>query len=197
MKLQNPLSVPLSGRKAQSRMAIVNATRIVLTRHGLARTTVEMILLEAGVSRSTFYTYFTDKSDATYAVIDELQAEELNIFANFSKFPSMTAPVLQKWLYTVYRWWGAHYREISILVREAASEVAARSTRRGDRYATALVGDGHHWQCPHQDAVCRAHLLIYELDSAMYQIHSGSWRISIKKVVKQLVMLWTHAMTAP
>jgi AcrR family transcriptional regulator len=197
MKPNEALGAPLSARKARSRKTIVNATRVVLTRHGLAQTTVEMILLEAGLSRSTFYTYFTDKSDATYAVIDELQTEEIDLLAKFSKYRELTAPVLRKWFYSFYKWWGEHHREISILVRDASSEVAARSTRRGDQYANVLVGDGCLWQCKHQDAVFRAHLLIYALDGAMYQIHSGSWRISIEKLVKQLVILWMHAITTP
>jgi len=197
MKSNETLGAPLSARKAQSRRAIINATRTVLTHHGLGHTTVEMILREAGLSRSTFYSYFTDKSDAAYAVIDELQAEQSELLENFSKIPKLTAPALRKWFYTHYQWWGAHYREISILVRDAAGEVAAISTQRGDRYAIALVGDGHLWQCKHPEAVCRAHLLIHALDSAMYQIHSGAWRISIEKVIKQLITLWMHALTAP
>ena len=178
-------------------MAIVNATRIVLNRHGLAQTTVEMILVEARISRSTFYTHFRDKAHATYAVIDELQAEEIDLLAKFSRFPKLTAPILRRWFYEVYKWWGKRYSEISILIREAANEVASMAMRRGNRYATVLVGDGSLWRCGYQDALCRAHLLIHQLDSAMYQIHSGSWRLPVKKVVKQLLGLWMHALAAP
>ncbi|WP_230684750.1 TetR/AcrR family transcriptional regulator [Cellulomonas sp. JZ18] len=51
-------------KKAQRRVALVDATHRLVREHGLDGVTVEMVCAEAGVSPRTFFNYFPTKDDA-------------------------------------------------------------------------------------------------------------------------------------
>jgi AcrR family transcriptional regulator len=55
------------GRKSSQPERLINAMTMVCARHGYAPTTIAEVISQAGVSRATFYEYFTDKQDCFLA----------------------------------------------------------------------------------------------------------------------------------
>lgn len=62
----------------EARWQILTAAQAVILRFGLAKTTMEDIAKEAGVSRPTVYRYFQDRTELTSALIDWRSREVLN-----------------------------------------------------------------------------------------------------------------------
>lgn len=60
------------GQKREERRAqLLRVAKDVFARRGYAKTTVDDIVLEAGVARGTFYLYFGDKRDAFSELVDQ------------------------------------------------------------------------------------------------------------------------------
>jgi AcrR family transcriptional regulator len=67
-----------SGQKRQERREqLLRVAKDVFARRGYAKTTVDDIVLEAGVARGTFYLYFGDKRDAFSELVDQF-AQKIN-----------------------------------------------------------------------------------------------------------------------
>lgn len=59
-----------SARRASTRLRIIKGAATVFAEKGSAGATVEDILQAAGISRRTFYQFFTDKQDALAAIYE-------------------------------------------------------------------------------------------------------------------------------
>ena len=68
---------------ADTRRAIVAATERVLAEAPLHEISVGRILVEAGVGRRTFYSYFSSKFDAFTALLEEVMDEFYDVFRPF------------------------------------------------------------------------------------------------------------------
>jgi AcrR family transcriptional regulator len=62
------------GRKSTQRERLVNGMIAVGNRDGYAHANVSAVIEQAGVSRPTFYDYFTDRDDCFLAVLADIQA---------------------------------------------------------------------------------------------------------------------------
>ena len=58
--------------KKDAKTAIMDAAETLFMKHGFRRVTVDEICRSAGVSRKTFYTYFTNKDALTIEVLDKI-----------------------------------------------------------------------------------------------------------------------------
>jgi AcrR family transcriptional regulator len=69
------MAVPISPRrgrpKASSRSEVETTAVRLFTEHGYEETTLEMICAASGVSKSTFFRYFTGKSEVLWYVFDK------------------------------------------------------------------------------------------------------------------------------
>lgn len=65
--------VELSPRARAKRRQITDAARTLFLAQGFARTTMDAITAEAGVSKQTLYAYFPSKTDLLIAILDELE----------------------------------------------------------------------------------------------------------------------------
>ncbi|HEX5851705.1 MAG TPA: TetR/AcrR family transcriptional regulator [Solirubrobacteraceae bacterium] len=61
-----------TGRKDTQRARLLNAAVDVVARDGYARATIASVIAQAGVSRPTFYDYFSDKDDCLLAATAEV-----------------------------------------------------------------------------------------------------------------------------
>lgn len=61
--------IPVSSRKFTQ---LVDTAEALFQRHGLQRVSVEEICLQAGVSKMTFYKYFSNKTDLAKHIIDRI-----------------------------------------------------------------------------------------------------------------------------
>jgi AcrR family transcriptional regulator len=62
-------------RKSTQRDRLLDAMRSVAVREGYAATTIAQVIAKAGVSRPTFYDYFTDKDDCFLAALANVQQQ--------------------------------------------------------------------------------------------------------------------------
>ncbi|ESX28081.1 MULTISPECIES: TetR/AcrR family transcriptional regulator [unclassified Mesorhizobium] len=88
MKLAvSPDIFPPRGHEAK-RMSIIDAAASVFCREGFAGANIDLIAVEAGVSRQTIYNHHRDKEKLFVAVVRDL-TERCNagIFATFASFP--------------------------------------------------------------------------------------------------------------
>ncbi|MER8642194.1 TetR/AcrR family transcriptional regulator [Mesorhizobium sp. M1252] len=88
MKLAvSPDIFPPRGHEAK-RMSIIDAAASVFCREGFAGANIDLIAVEAGVSRQTIYNHHRDKEKLFMAVVRDL-TERCNagIFATFASFP--------------------------------------------------------------------------------------------------------------
>jgi AcrR family transcriptional regulator len=68
------------GQKRQERREqLLRVAKDVFARRGYAKTTVDDIVLEAGVARGTFYLYFGDKRDAFSELVDQFARKINNV----------------------------------------------------------------------------------------------------------------------
>lgn len=72
------MAVALTGRQAAKRAQITNAARRLLLAQGFARTSMDAVSAEAGVSKQTLYSYFATKQELLETIIStELDRLEL------------------------------------------------------------------------------------------------------------------------
>jgi AcrR family transcriptional regulator len=83
----SPDIFPPRGHEAK-RMSIIDAAASVFCREGFAGANIDLIAMEAGVSRQTIYNHHRDKEKLFMAVVRDL-TERCNagIFATFASFP--------------------------------------------------------------------------------------------------------------
>jgi len=73
-----PRRMPASARGARTRQRIVDAARQVFEHDGFLDARIVDITAAAGVATGSFYTYFTGKSDAFAAVMEQVNEEMLH-----------------------------------------------------------------------------------------------------------------------
>jgi AcrR family transcriptional regulator len=187
-----------STRRLRTRSLIMEAAGELFSRQGLAATTVEMILQEARVSRFTFYQHFKDKHELVGALMGETWRHADELYVNFAALPDVSLESIHGWLLSVQRTWKRHYGETEMLLREVPSALVTDSGPHMERFVTTLVGDGHLWACPKDEALRRARLLIGQLERGMLDFHRGSWRgIKVGELLETMATLWFQALHTP
>lgn len=85
---RNPVSRPaVLDRRGQVWTRILDAAGRLMAQHGVAAVSVEQILLAAGVSRGTFYSYCRNKSDLLVALIQPVFEEGTRDLAGLADEP--------------------------------------------------------------------------------------------------------------
>lgn len=183
-------------RRDRSRQSIITATSKVLSVKGLSDMTVEDILKEAGVARATFYSHFTDKNDATSAVVEQMFQRAEKMYASFHEIADVNHEQLALWLGNAFEQWTAYQAEVSSLVRDFAALFRSPQFVHLENFAEVLVGDGSKFACDRHTALLRARLLIVQLERAMLDTVSGAWPYSKEELIKELTLIWVNSLQA-
>lgn len=187
-----------STRRLRTRTLLMDAASALFARQGVAATTVEMILQEARVSRFTFYQHFKDKQELVAALMAETWRHADELYAGFAALPDASLESIHGWLLGVQRTWRRHYGETEMLLREVPSALVADSGPHMERFVAELVGDGHLWACPKDEALRRARLLIGQLERGMLDFHRGAWRgVKVGELLDTMAQLWFQALNTP
>ena len=67
---QTDIETPRLSRREKTREKVCDAAREVFLAHGYAAATIDQIVAQAGVGRSTLYTHFADKNEILEAIAD-------------------------------------------------------------------------------------------------------------------------------
>jgi AcrR family transcriptional regulator len=84
---------PQSKRSAKKHSLLVETAQGLFFKHGIKRVTVEEICEKSGVSKVTFYKYFSDKMQLAQFIIDKLNEEG---FSKFDEIHRLDLPYPEK-----------------------------------------------------------------------------------------------------
>lgn len=80
--------VPAPGSHLAKRMSVIEAAAAVFCREGFAGANIDLIAVEAGVSRQTVYNHYRDKETLFKAVVAEINERcNAGVFATLATFP--------------------------------------------------------------------------------------------------------------
>jgi TetR/AcrR family transcriptional regulator, transcriptional repressor for nem operon len=141
------VSTKLTPKGQQTRRRIVEAASRLIAVHGIAGTTLEDVRLEAKVSSSQIYHYFTDKQSLILAVIDN-QDNEIGRDPMVCNFESVAA--VRAWAELLVDQQREPHRHGGCPIATLGSELAVADGEELDRIATAfrrlqdLISSGYH-----------------------------------------------------
>lgn len=79
---------PAPGSHLAKRMSVIEAAASVFCREGFAGANIDLIAVEAGVSRQTVYNHYRDKETLFKAVVAEItERSNADVFATLATFP--------------------------------------------------------------------------------------------------------------
>ncbi len=130
-------------RGAATRALILEAAHAVLSEHGYSATSVDEIASRAGVSRPTFYAYFTDKLGVVSALSDNLEKEVLRGYRKLSAMgPSPDRADLVRWVTKRVAETRKQSSYIRIFSQVTAAEPSFYRLARGHRVGVfAMLGE--------------------------------------------------------
>ncbi len=100
--------------KDVTRRRICDAARECFIELGLDRTSVEEITVRAGVSRATFYVYFTNKHDVLIEFLRETERERRMLFAHLLRLPKVSRAAVRAWIASHIAAHRAHRRNLHL-----------------------------------------------------------------------------------
>jgi AcrR family transcriptional regulator len=166
-----------------SRNRILAAAETAFTKNSYVATTVDMIITIAGVSRATFYKYFTNRFDVAKGLIDSFVPKLVVLFDALPPRPSNIEA--RQFLYDLFKLYEANRQFTCLLAEVSGSEpnffpsmMATHDTmlaRLGTRipvFARALEGR------PDSRLYVLAHLQLFHLFGFANLVVSKGWDIN-------------------
>lgn len=198
----NQTDKPTGGRAARhERQREVTRTRLlaaaveVLVEQGYLRTSVEDILVRAGVSRATFYAHFDDKLAVMRALAAEASPTWRPLFDELCESASWPREAFEAWssrLIDIYRRRGG----LSVLVNSVAAtedEVfAVLAEQRQALIATLadrLPAFGRAME--NSEGFLRADLMLQNLDNACYHVACRDQRVGADEAARVVAEIIT------
>ena len=128
----------LSEQAAGTVLQLLGAAEHVFAVHGYQGANIDQIITEAGLSRGTFYRYFTNTTEVIVALSQQASAAMIPLFEEFERFGTDRDPeALHEWLHRflviqrryagVMRTWTEGFPVDTSLLAGAADVVAAMS----------------------------------------------------------------------
>jgi AcrR family transcriptional regulator len=103
---------PVSLREVQrsaSRQHLLGASRRVFQAKGYLAATIDDLVEAAGMSRATFYTHFTSKSELVQEIIEETRLEVLELYGRLDDaLANASIGALRRWMEDTVDWSIAH-----------------------------------------------------------------------------------------
>lgn|GEM_PF-2142511 len=162
---------PRAFRGATTRALILDAAHAVLSERGYSATSVDEIATRAGVSRPTFYAYFTDKMAVVSALSENLEKEVLRSYKKLAAMgPSPDRAALTNWVSKRVAETRKQSSYIRIFSQVTAAEPSFYGVARGHRVAVfAMLGEcipafAMAARYPKSVMAVRAHMLFDQLE---------------------------------
>lgn len=95
---------PVSSDSTTTREKLLRAARKVYGEHGFDDVSVEKILLEAGISRPTFYRYFPDQTSIINEVVKTLNAEMMDQVVRATGIQAHAAERVRAGIEAYFQW---------------------------------------------------------------------------------------------
>jgi len=200
----SPLQVTRSDRRDLLSRRLIEITEPLITSGGYTELSVERIIRAAGISRSTFYTYFDDKPDLLVAMAQNLVADVLDTGDSWWNLAHDADPdQLREALRPPIEAYRAHTTILGAVVEAAAYDAGARGQL--ERLANGSAGElaGHIRECqrrgsaaPEIDAARTARWLIWMIERGLYQLVSPADDREARRLLDSLTDLVWRALYA-
>jgi|JI10StandDraft_1071094.scaffolds.fasta_scaffold22947_5 AcrR family transcriptional regulator len=140
---ESPVANARAQRGAATRALILDAAHAVLSERGYSATSVDEIATRAGVSRPTFYAYFTDKLAVVSELSDNLEKEVLRGYRKLAAMgPSPDRAGLVHWVTKRVAETRKQSSYIRIFGQVSAAEPSFYGVARGHRVGVfAMLGE--------------------------------------------------------
>lgn len=104
-------------RRAENRDRLLAAAAIVFARSGYIATTIEEILVEAGIGRTSFYKHFDDKLAIAAALFEQFMPELADSYGKIVTQKCIDQRTLAEWLDTLIDCYGAQANIMSVFAQ--------------------------------------------------------------------------------
>lgn len=137
-----PASAPTTSKGRATRERIVDGAAALMVERGVARTSLDDVRAQTGVSKSQLYHYFDDKDDLVHAVVERTIAAVLD--AQPALADLSTWPAIERWFDGLVALQVEHQAAGGCPIGGLAGELADH-----DPTARVLLADGYaRWEAP-------------------------------------------------
>lgn len=162
---------------------------------GYAKTSVNDIVAAAKISRATFYLYFGGKDAILREYMDLVWENSRLLYKEFSELPDLSHASVHAWMGRALEAFMTHEKIILLVMQGMPSEILVQTAARESRNAATLMRHGTAWRHFSSDeARCRAHLLIYQLQRGMHEFISGRLKIDRETFLATLADIWMQTL---
>lgn len=208
MSIANPLlSTPLEARsnranprqkaqRAETRERLIEGAIRVFAQQGYAQASVEDVLMEAGVSRASFYSHFAGKPGLVTAIADRLSPLWQPLYGELVRMQQPNLSNLEDWCRRSVDLYRAHQDICIILTQASAIELDLYWKLTAHRETVTSEFAVHNPALAHLSddpaARLRAALALLQLDQACYYLAVRGWQADEAAGIEAMAMQLHH-----
>ncbi len=172
-----PIRSRRAANKSRLKLRLLDAVEQALENGTYAELSIERLLEQSGVVRSTFYYHFDDKADLVGSLAEEvLQTFERNALSWMADDDAMTKDAMQASTEQLFRYYWKH-RTVMLAAADSAAANARIRTRLDRMWSNLADGvadritaaqDKHHWRSV--DPKRTAAWLIWMTERGLYDV---------------------------
>ncbi len=167
-------------QRAETRERLIEGAIRVFAATGYAQASIEDVLIEAGVSRASFYSHFAGKAALVEAIADGLVPLWRPMFDELAQMQVPNLAALQDWCRRNVALYRAHQNVCMILTQASAIETDLYWKLTAHREAVSLHLAARNPTLAHlaedQGARLRATLALMQLDLSCYYLAVRHWQ---------------------
>lgn len=186
-------------QRAETHERLIEGAIRVFAQQGYAQASVEDVLIEAGVSRASFYSHFSGKPALVTAIADRLAPLWRPLYAELVRMAAPSREELEDWCRRSVALYRAHQDVCIILTQASAIERDLYWRLTGHREAVTSAFAVHNPALVHlrddPAARLRAGLALLQVDQACYYLAVRGWQADEAAGIEAMAMQLHHFLT--
>lgn len=161
-------------QRAQTRRLIMQAALKVFAERGYVGSSVEHVLVAAGVSRAAFYSHFEGKLGVVCAIAEDFEPAWRPVFQRLADLRNPTLPDLIEWAASHLDQHRANFETCTLLTQVTALEESLywQVSRQRDRLIDLLAESHAAFAAARHDStvLLEAHILLSGIDQTCFHV---------------------------
>lgn len=186
-------------QRAETRERLIEGAIRVFAQQGYAQASVEDVLMEAGVSRASFYSHFPGKPALVTAIADRLAPLWQPLYGELVRMEHPSLDALEDWCRRSVALYRAHQDICIILTQASAIESDLYWKLTGHRETVTSEFAVHNPALAHlredRAARLRAGLALLQVDQACYYLAVRGWQADEAAGIEAMAMQLHHFLT--
>ena len=183
-------------QRAETRERLIEGAIRVFAQQGYAQASVEDVLMEAGVSRASFYSHFAGKPALVTAIADRLSPLWQPLYGELVRMDAPSLADLEDWCRRSVALYRAHQDVCIILTQASAIELDLYWKLTAHRETVTSEFAAHNPALAHlrddPAARLRAALALLQLDQACYYLAVRGWQADEAAGIEAMAMQLHH-----